>query len=583
MKILLTTDTWSPAVNGVVRSVQLLRRELLQLGHDVRVLTLSDSADSTVQDGVYALGSLSVRRIYPGARVNIRPVDPIIKELERWHPDIIHTQSEFTIFAAARRLSRRCGCPLVHTYHTIYEDYTDYLLPIRPLGRQAVRLGTRKIAQQCSLILAPTEKVRRLLNGYGVSCPMEVVPTGIDLSAFCPAPEDVERSTLRTQLELQPEQLLLISVGRLAAEKSHPELLRLLALQPAEIRPHLVFVGDGPAREELEQLTSHLGLDNFVSFIGMVPPEDVVRWYQAGDAFVSASQSETQGLTYFEALACGLPVLCRADPCLDGVVENGRNGWQWQTDAEFSAALDALRASNAAGRATLSACAVETAARYSAENFAQQVLDAYGQVLSSTRSGKARAGSFTLSSTAAALGFLSCALLGIWMWKKGFLTDPLALQNRIRSLGWWAPAAFVVFQAVQVVIPVLPGGLGCLVGVLLFGPLWGFLYNYFGICIGSLMAFGIARQCGRPLLTRMFSPKLLQRYQHWTGPDSHFTGWFALAIFLPVAPDDFLCYLAGTTAMRWSIFALIIFACKPFAIALYSTGLNVAFRMLLPG
>ena len=67
------------------------------------------------------------------------------------------------------------------------------------------------------------------------------------------------------------------------------------------------------------------------------------------------------------------------------------------------------------------------------------------------------------------------------------------------------------------------------------------------------------------------------------GPNSHFTGWFALAIFLPVAPDDFLCYLAGTTAMCWSIFALIIFACKPFAIALYSTGLNVAFRMLLPG
>ena len=76
-----------------------------------------------------------------------------------------------------------------------------------------------------------------------------------------------------------------------------------------------------------------------------------MRWYQAGDAFVSASQSETQGLTSFEALACGLPVLCRADPCLDGVVENGRNGWQWQTDAEFSAALDALRASDASQRA----------------------------------------------------------------------------------------------------------------------------------------------------------------------------------------------------------------------------------------
>lgn len=579
MKILLATDTWSPAVNGVVRSVQLLRRELLQLGHDVRVLTLADSAESSIRGGVYALGSLSMRRVYPGARVSIRPADPMLKELERWRPDIIHTQTEFSIFAAARRLARRCRCPLVHTYHTVYENYTDYLLPIKPLGRQAVRFCTRKVAQECSLLLAPTEKVRRLPKDYGVPCPVEVVPTGIDLAAFRPAPADsAERAALRAQLGLQPGQLLLVSVGRLAAEKSHPELLRLLALQPAERRPHLVFVGDGPAREELEETASRLGLDGFVSFVGMVPPEDVVRWYQAGDAFVSASRSETQGLTYFEALACGLPVLCRADPCLDGVVENGRNGWQWQTDAEFSAGLDALRASDTAA---LASCAVETAARYSAGHFAQQVLAAYRQALSQLPAPKAPSDRFGLSGTAAGLGFLACAVLGVWMWKKGLLTDPLALQGWVGGLGWYAPAAFVLFQAVQVVIPILPGGLGCLVGVVLFGPLWGFFYNYLGICVGSLMAFGIARQCDRPLLTRMFSPKLLQRYQHWTGPDSHFTGWFALAIFLPVAPDDFLCYLAGTTAMNWGIFALIIFACKPFAIALYSTGLTVAMRALL--
>lgn len=83
MKILLATDTWSPAVNGVVRSVQLLRRELLRLGHDVRVLTLSDSTDSVLRDGVYALGSLSVRRIYPGARISIHLADPLLKELEQ--------------------------------------------------------------------------------------------------------------------------------------------------------------------------------------------------------------------------------------------------------------------------------------------------------------------------------------------------------------------------------------------------------------------------------------------------------------------------------------------------------------------
>ena len=407
------------------------------------------------------------------------------------------------------------------------------------------------------------------------------LPTGIDLTAFCPAQDDgADRAALRAQLSLQAEQTVLVSVGRLAAEKNHAELLRLLALQPEAARPQLVFVGDGPARASLEQQVQTLALQEFVHFVGMVPPEDVARWYQAGDAFVSASQSETQGLTYFEALACGIPVLCRADPCLDGVVENGVNGWQWQNDAEFAAALSDLLQADTAHKAALRAGALETAARYSAGRFAQQVLAIYRQALQ-RRQRDESSGGISVSSMAAALGFLLCAALGVWMWKKGLLTDPQALQLWVKGLGWWAPAAFVTFQAVQVVIPVLPGGLGCLVGVVLFGPWWGFVYNYIGICAGSLAAFGVARQCGRPLLTRMFSPKLLQKYRHWTGEGSHFTQWFALAIFLPVAPDDFLCYLAGTTAMSWGIFTLIILVCKPFAIALYSTGLNVAMHALL--
>ena len=583
MKILLATDTWSPAVNGVVRSVQLLRRELQACGHEVRVLTLSGTCESTLQDGVYALGSVSAEQVYPGARVGVCPTSSLLRELEQWHPDIVHTQSEFSVFLAARRIAKRCGCPLVHTYHTVYEDYTGYLLPVKTLGRRAVRLGTRTIARQCDALLAPTEKVRRLLETYGVRCPIATVPTGIDLTAFCPAQDDgADRAALRAQLGLQAEQTVLVSVGRLAAEKNHAELLRLLALQPEAARPQLVFVGDGPARASLEQQVQTLALQEFVHFVGMVPPEDVARWYQAGDAFVSASQSETQGLTYFEALACGIPVLCRADPCLDGVVENGVNGWQWQSDAEFAAALSDLLQADAARKAALQAGALETAARYSAERFAQQVLAVYRQALQ-RRQRDESSGGISVSSMAAALGFLLCAALGVWMWKKGLLTDPQALQLWVKGLGWWAPAAFVTFQAVQVVIPVLPGGLGCLVGVVLFGPWWGFVYNYIGICAGSLAAFGVARQCGRPLLTRMFSPKLLQKYRHWTGEGSHFTQWFALAIFLPVAPDDFLCYLAGTTAMSWGIFTLIILACKPFAIALYSTGLNVAMHALLAG
>ena len=147
----------------------------------------------------------------------------------------------------------------------------------------------------------------------------------------------------------------------------------------------------------------------------------------------------------------------------------------------------------------------------------------------------------------------------------------------------WGPAGallFTVFQAVQVVVPILPGGLGCLAGVLLFGAVEGFLYNYIGICVGSLLAFAVARSCGKPLLPLLFSERTIAKYSRWAEEKGRFARLFALAIFLPVAPDDFLCYLAGTTEMSWRRFTAIILLGKPFAIALYSLGLTVVWRQM---
>ena len=117
--------------------------------------------------------------------------------------------------------------------------------------------------------------------------------------------------------------------------------------------------------------------------------------------------------------------------------------------------------------------------------------------------------------------------------------------------------------------------------MLLFGPVWGFVYNYVGICIGSLLAFAVARNCGKPLLSLLFSEKTIQRYSHWAEEKDRFARLFALAIFLPVAPDDFLCYLAGTTEMSWGRYTAIILLGKPFAIALYSLGLTLVWNALV--
>ncbi|WP_395152101.1 TVP38/TMEM64 family protein [uncultured Allofournierella sp.] len=174
-----------------------------------------------------------------------------------------------------------------------------------------------------------------------------------------------------------------------------------------------------------------------------------------------------------------------------------------------------------------------------------------------------------------------CIAFGIWGIHTGVLTSQDRLTQLISAWGIWAPLLFVFVQIVQVVIPILPGGVSCLIGVLLFGPIWGFAYNYAGCCLGSMAAFGIAKYYGKPILRTMFANSLIEKYNRWTSEKGRFATFFALAIFFPVAPDDFLCYLAGTTEMQWKTFNLIIWLCKPCSIALYSFILYTGWGQLL--
>lgn len=179
------------------------------------------------------------------------------------------------------------------------------------------------------------------------------------------------------------------------------------------------------------------------------------------------------------------------------------------------------------------------------------------------------------------LSLAVCIAFSVYAFHSQLFTSQAVMQAYISGFGRIGVLVFIAFQAVQVVVPLLPGGIGCLGGVLLFGPWAGLLYNYIGICIGSIMAFFISRYFGKSVLYAIFSDKMIAKYEAWTGSESKFTRWFAIAIFLPVAPDDFLCYLAGTTQMSWRKFTAIILTGKPAAIALYSLGLNVIFQHII--
>ena len=177
-------------------------------------------------------------------------------------------------------------------------------------------------------------------------------------------------------------------------------------------------------------------------------------------------------------------------------------------------------------------------------------------------------------------GMIATVLYLGWLWHCGILTDQARMNAYIGACGVWGYVVFLVIQVVQVVVPIIPGGISCAVGVMAFGAWKGFVLNYVGICVGSLIAFLLAKTYGRPLMFQLFDRKLIHKYDHWTSTKGRFNKLFALAIFSPVAPDDFLCYLAGTTTMRLTTFVWIILLGKPTAIAMYSTGLNLIWKFI---
>ena len=376
MKILITTDWYTPAVNGVVTSVKNLRRELENRGHEVRILTLSPDLRSETAAGITRIGSIGAGRIYPGARMRTALAGRWVRRLVEWGPDVVHSQCEFSTFFLARRIAEELNVPLVHTYHTVYEDYTHYFSPSVRWGRRAAAVFSRWITGQTDCVIAPTGKVRRLLLGYGVDRPVLVIPSGIDLRRFRRPRDPMAEAVLRASLDIPAGRTVLLFVGRLAAEKNVEELLALRkALGQRSVT--LLLVGDGPHRQALEARAAELGLAApDVIFAGQVPPEQVADWYRLGTVFVSASTSETQGLTYAEALAAGVPVLCRADPCLDGVIRQEENGWQYRTEQDFLQRVDEIL-ENPALTAKMGPATAASAEPFSAERFARRVEAVY--------------------------------------------------------------------------------------------------------------------------------------------------------------------------------------------------------------
>jgi len=386
VKVLITTDLYTTNTNGVVTSVRNLMEELEKKGHEIRVLTVSEKLKSRREDNIYYMKSLPLGAIYPDVRMPVSNYHHrFIKELIVWKPDLIHSQCEFFSYQYAGYISRKTGAPIVHTYHTLYEQYVTYIFPSQRIGAFFVGKLSKYRLRKADAVVAPTIKVENVLRNYGLRNPIHVVPSGIALEQHKQRITEEERKRRRSALDIPEDALVLLNLGRLGTEKNLTEVLELFAMARAQnSKLMLLIVGDGPARRELEEKAAKLGVGDHVIFTGMVAPEEVHAYYQLGDVFVSASTSETQGLTYIEAAANGLPLLCRHDLCLKGVIIQNENGWQYSTEEDFLKYIDAAVADpdrlRAAGKRS-----EEIAATFDRHSFGDAIEQIYRSLASRKR------------------------------------------------------------------------------------------------------------------------------------------------------------------------------------------------------
>lgn len=387
MKILLTSDMYTNQINGVSASIITLKNELIKKGHDVRVLSLSKNRKSMIDNNDYLFGSYSIP-FYPGVRQTMKYRDPMIKDIINWNPDIIHIQTEFSTCKLGKKIAKACNCPYVTTCHTFWEEYVGYVGLGKKLGRVVAKKIVRKYNKGSKKIIIPTEKMRGVLNRYSITDNILPIPSGIDLDRFKKDFSEQEKNKLKDELNISKDAKILVSVGRVAKEKNIDEVLDYLP-SLIEKDKNIVFVigGGGPYQKKLEEKVKKMNLDKYVRFTGMIQPKNTYKYFKLGDVFVCASQTETQGITYIEAMACGVPLVCRYDECLNNVLINEYNGFMYNNKEEFIDYIFEVL-NNKTLYKKLQKNALDKSKEFSKESFGNRIEKLYLDVIKDFKKGK---------------------------------------------------------------------------------------------------------------------------------------------------------------------------------------------------
>ena len=384
MKIALFTDTYLPNINGVVTSVELTRKKLEELGHEVYVVCSYPGLLHIKQDGrIIRMPGVELKKLYGYSLA--QPLHPLLMEkFRKMKLDIIHCHTEFGVGLFGTYIAKLFHIPLVRTYHTTYEDYTHYINPfdwerIDNSLKKAIGSFSKLYGNDCDRLISPSEKTKELLLSYNIKTPIDVIPTGIDLNRFFNhLLDDSIHIQARKEMHIEKDYTTFLYVGRIAKEKSIEILLDAFKkVKENNLKARLCIIGKGPQAEEIENIIKENKLEDTILFLGSKENTIIPAYYQNADCFLSASTSETQGLTYIESLASSLIVLGRYDRVVMDLIEEGKNGYLFDDENELFEKIKTILSLSDKEKEELSKNAHNTSKIYDANIFAQKMLETY--------------------------------------------------------------------------------------------------------------------------------------------------------------------------------------------------------------
>ena len=394
MRIGIFTDTYPPFINGVSTSIKMLENALRKKGHKVYVVTVNP----TNMKYVYEDGGRIIR--IPGIPIGIydyrlTTAYPLraVNKIKKWKLDVIHTHTEFGIGTFARVIGKQFNIPVVHTYHTMYEDYVHYITkgyfngPSKKIVEYLTKFYCDKTIQE---LIVPTKKTYDLFKEkYKYDRNVHIVPTGIEIERFYKENLNKEKiNEIKNKLEITKDDKVILFLGRIGAEKNveflinnHKEILK------KHKNTKLLIIGDGPDLEKYKDLVKKLKIEEKVIFTGKVPWDEVPLYYACADIFATASHTETQGLTVIEAMASSLPVVALNDDAFRSVIVEGLNGYLFNDKKEYVDIMETLL-SNEDEIIKIGKQARINSETYSSKYFAERVLDIYKLTVKSKNKSK---------------------------------------------------------------------------------------------------------------------------------------------------------------------------------------------------